>query len=159
MLREKNLEYDSIGTVIFGYGIEQAMECLRDSKMCRYILYAPFSRFCYVPLDEKGVFLMKLLGDNEKLDCLQAILAEDLRKDNEKHWMNHDGYNADGLPTLICVDCDLKRLIRFMTQLQYQGLQGEIICFDFQKEAIKEYCGEKTKISTVDLEAVRKNFF
>ena len=159
MLREKGLEYDDVGVAMFGQSIEQAMECLNDPKMCRYILNAPFSRFCYVPLDEKGVFLMKLLRDSDKLNNLKAILAEDLSQGNKHRWINHDGYNPDGLPTLICIDGDLKRLIRFITQLQYQGLQGEVICFDFQKEAIKEYCGEKTKISTVDREAVRKTFF
>ena len=96
--------------------------------------------------------------DAEAYQSLLAVLAEDLQQKEEQPFIIQDGYNQNGQPTLICVDCDLKRLIQFQTQLSYLGVQGEVICFDFQKEAIENYCGEQTKISTVNLETVRKNF-
>ena len=52
----------------------------------------------------------------------------------------------------------LKTLDSFYNAASVSGTAREVICFDFQKEAIREYCGEKTKISTVDLEAVRRQF-
>ena len=158
MLREKGMEYDNAGTLLFGNSMVQLKECFGDAKMLRFILNSPFHKFCYVPLDEKGVLLLKVLHNEEIYQSLNSILTEDLQQNTNHHWLSHDGYNPSGVPTLVCVDCDLKRLVRFMTQLKYHGLQGEVICFDFQKEAIKEYCGEKTKISTVDLEAVRRRF-
>lgn len=158
MLREKGMELNEMGVLLFGTGTAQAKECLANPKMRRYILNTPFCNFCYIPLNEKGVILLKLLAEHETFQDLRLILTEDLMQNPEQSRFSCDGYNPDGLPTLLCVDGDLKRLIRFITQLQYQGRQGEVICFDFQNEAIREYCGEKTKISTVDLEAVRRQF-
>ncbi len=158
MLREKDIPFDDAGALLFGRSMEWAKECLNDPKTVRYILNSSFNQFCYVPLNEKGILYLQLLNKNDAFTCLQSILAEDLQADSRDRWISHDGYNPDGLPTLVCIDCDLKRLIRFITQLRYQGLKGEVICFDFQKEGIQEYCEEKAKISTVDLETVRRKF-
>ena len=111
-----------------------------------------------MPLDETGSSLLRLLNDAEQYRYLLSVLAEDLRKEEIEERIEQDGYNEDGQPVLICVDCDLKRLIQFKMQMDYLGIQGEVICFDFQKDVIKEYCGEETKISEVDFEAVRENF-
>lgn len=156
MLREKGIEFPVTDAVLFGKSMEQAVDCLKDDKMRAYLMNASFGRFCYIPLDERGVIQLKLMNDQERYQCLKNILSEDLEVDMEDLYPEHDGYNADGLPTLICIDCDLKRLIRFRTRLQYMGRSGEVICFDFQKEAIRSYCGEETKISTVDLETVNR---
>ena len=63
-----------------------------------------------------------------------------------------------GKPVLICVDCDLKRLVQFISQLDFIGQTGEVICFDFQKEAVKEYCGKNAKVAAVDFEKFQENF-
>ena len=112
-------------------------------------------QFLLYPVKRKRGYTAEAVG---RAGDLRLILTEDLMQNPEQSRFSCDGYNPDGLPTLLCVNGDLKRLIRFITQFQYQGRQGEIICFDFQKEAIREYCGEKTKSSTVDLEAVRRQF-
>ena len=59
---------------------------------------------------------------------------------------------------MICVDCDLKKLVQFIRQLNLTGRKGEIICFDFQKEVLEEYCGKEATIATVDFETFRENF-
>lgn len=150
--------FNGTNALLFGRGMQQAVQCLEDAKMRVTILNAPFQRFCFIPLDENGILLLKLMYDAEAYQSLLAVLAEDLQQKEEQPFIIQDGYNQNGQPTLICVDCDLKRLIQFQTQLSYLGVQGEAICFDFQKEAIEKYCGEQTKISTVNLETVRKNF-
>lgn len=158
ILRSKQLCFNGTNALLFGRGMQQAVQCLEDAKMRVTILNAPFQRFCFIPLDENGILLLKLMYDAEAYQSLLAVLAEDLQQKEEQPFIIQDGYNQNGHPTLICVDCDLKRLIQFQTQLSYLGVQGEVICFDFQKEAIEKYCGEQTKISTVNLETVRKNF-
>ena len=158
ILRSKQLCFNGTNALLFGRGMQQAVQCLEDAKMRVTILNAPFQRFCFIPLDENGILLLKLMYDAEAYQSLLAVLAEDLQQKEEQPFIIQDGYNQNGQPTLICVDCDLKRLIQFQTQLSYLGVQGEAICFDFQKEAIENYCGEQTKISTVNLETVRKNF-
>lgn len=158
MLRMQGMELDSTNALLFGSSMTQAALCLEDAKMRAYILHTSFRRFCFVPLNDKGCTLLKLLGDAESYGYLFSVLSEDLQPEASKLHLEHDGYNQRGQPTLICVDCDLKRLVQFKTQLDYLGRQGEVICFDFQKEAIERYCGEETTIATVDFETVREKF-
>lgn len=158
MIRETGLAFNSSRVLLFGSSMQQATDCLENDKMRGYIRNAPFQKFCFLPLDSMGCTVLQLLNDPEIYQCLLSVLSEDLEKNLGGIHMEYDGNNPEGLPTLICIDCDLKRLTQFITQLRYIGRRGEVICFDFQKEAIKRYCGEETKISTVDLETVRTRF-
>ena len=110
-------------------------------------------------MESKGAVLLQMLEDRDTYGQLISILSEDLKEKDETAYILHDGFNEAEMPVLISIDFDLKRLVQFITQLAYSGKTGEIICFDFQKEAIREYCGEETKISEVDFETVRQNFF
>lgn len=44
-------------------------------------------------------------------------------------------------------------------QLYFSGNYGEVICFDFQENVMKEFCGKNISISTVDSKKVREIFF
>ena len=157
MMRNSN----SIHTcaLLFGQNMEMAKQYLADAKQQAFIMSCSFEKVCYMPLDENGVFLLKLLSRKGLYQYLFSLLLEDATEKKETEYFIHDGFNQDNNPILICIDCDLKRLIQFRTQMLYAGRNYEIICFDFQKEVIKEYCGEGTKISTVDSGKIQKNFF
>ncbi len=68
------------------------------------------------------------------------------------------GMNPQGQYTLLCVDMDLKRLLNLVTQIRFMGLSGLVICFDFQAEGIKEFCGETVELATVNFEAVYNKY-
>lgn len=109
-------------------------------------------------MDENGVMLLKLLGNKPLYDDLRQILAEDLQP-NPDAYIVQDGFNPEGYPVLICIDCDLKRLMIFRNQLVLSGKHREVICFDFQKDAIKEFCGKTISITTVDSNQIKEAFF
>ena len=159
MLREYLSKQRNANALLFGISMEQAKRCLADGKQRAYFMHCSFERFCFIPLDSRGIVLLQMLNEKEIYDHLFSILTEDLEEKQEGEYIIHDGFNQDGQPVLICIDCDLKRLVQFQTQLAYIGRKGEVICFDFQKEAICSYCGEETKISEVDFETVRESFF
>jgi len=159
MLKEKDMIFDSANIIVFGEQMLQAAMCLADHKTKMFFLNSPFQRVCYIPLDEKGIIQMKILEDKEMTDYLNAVLSEDLHQNDAEIPLECDGYNENNEPVLICIDLDLKRLARFIGQLQYTGAHGEVICFDYQREAIKDFCGEKTKITEVDFEAIRDALF
>ncbi|MDO4755991.1 MAG: hypothetical protein Q4A54_06580 [Parabacteroides sp.] len=146
-------------SLLFGQNMEMAKQYLEDAKQQAFISSFSFEKVCYVPLDENGVFLLKILGRKDLYQYLFSLLLEDTTEKKETEYFIHDGFNQENNPILICIDCDLKRLIQFRTQMLYAGRNYEIICFDFQKEVIKEYCGEETKISTVDSGKIKKSFF
>ncbi len=77
----------------------EAVQCLEDAKMRVTILNAPFQRFCFIPLDENGILLLKLMYDAEAYQSLLAVLAEDLQQKEEQPFIIQDGYNQNGQPT------------------------------------------------------------
>lgn len=146
-----------VNALLFGNTITQAKMCLESPKMPMTLQNSNFHRFCFIPLDENGIMLLQLLKNRELYENLFSILTEDLHK-KEMNYILNDGYNKDGLPVLVCIDCDLKRLVSFKTQLDYANCSGEVICFDFQKAAILEFCNDNIEISTVDSEKVKELF-
>lgn len=159
ILKNQGMNCEAANAILFGENVDQALTYLTDHKCRGYILNSVFERFCFVPMNSAGTFLLRLLGDAEKYNYLMAVLSEDLDGVKEDDRIEHYGYNAEGEPVLICIDFDLKRLLQFLTQLRYLEKCGEIICFDFQKEVIESFCDERTKISPVDFETFRESFF
>ena len=121
-------------------------------------MLSPFERFCFIPMDRNGLLLLEMLKDKNVCEDLYCILTEDFRISEEENHVINDGYNNDGKPVLVCVDCDLKRLVQFISQLDFTGQTGEVICFDFQKEVLKEYCGKNAKVAAVDFEKFQESF-
>lgn len=150
-------KYDYTNAVLF-YNNSFTELYSDNSKLWANILQSPFKKFCCVPMNDKGIILLKLISNNEKYKYLIDILKEDLIEFNNSKIIN-DGYNHNKEPVLVLIDFDIKKLLSFVTQLRYLKQNGEIICFDFQKEDISKYCNETVKISTVDFEVFRENFF
>ena len=156
MLRHESVEHLSV--LLFGTDMSAAEKVLADSTLQRQLMLSPFERFCFIPLDSNGNALLEMLKYTDVYDDLYDILTEDFRRGSGESHLINDGYNTEGKPVLICVDCDLKRLVQFIHQLDLTGQKGEIICFDFQKEALKEYCGKEATIAAVDFETFREKF-
>lgn len=157
-LRTTNQTINSCNIILFDNTIDQAKIYLNTNLMQDYIQKSPFHRFCYIPMDENGVILLKLLNNPTLYNHLLTILAEDLHQ-KEDPYLLHDGFTQNGLPTLICIDCDLNKLLTFKTQLYYSKKSGAVICFDFQKDIVKNFCGKNISIDAVASDIIRKTFF
>lgn len=155
VLQEKGYSFSETRALLF---YSQTDIPILEAKRQADIRDSPFEKFCCVPLDENGSLLLQILENAQMYQCLYQVLTEDLKSNAESNIIN-DGYNDALEPVLICFDFDIKRLLLFVMQLRYAQKKGEVICFDFQKEGVKQYCDEATQISTVDMEAVRENFF
>ena len=46
--------------------------------------------------------------------------------------------------------CDLPRIARFNTSLELSERPGTLICFDFQAEVLRSYCGSRVRFQTID---------
>ena len=158
ILQNAGLNIIQNNALLFGDTMEQAKIHLEDGLMRKYILDSHFDRFCFVPMDENGIMLLQLLNNKDLYDYLLSVLAEDLYQDINSY-VTQDGFDSDGLPNLICIDCDLKRIITFNTQLYHSRKPGIIICFDFQRDAIKEYCVDNISFLAVDSNKIKEAFF
>ena len=157
-LQTSGLDINCCDAILFGNTMEPVKTYLNNSLIQNYIQRSPFRRFCYIPMDENGIMLLKLLNSPNLYNHLLTILAEDLHSKEDSYLLN-DGFTKDGLPVLICIDCDLKRLLFFRNQLCYSRKSGQIICFDFQKDAIKEFYEKNISFSIVDSNVVKESFF
>ena len=158
ILQTAGLNISQSNALLFGDTMEQAKIHLENGLMRKYILDSHFDRFCFVPMDENGIMLLQLLNNKDLYDYLLSVLAEDLYQDINSY-VTQDGFDSDGLPNLICIDCDLKRIITFNTQLYHSRKSGIIICFDFQRNAIKEYCVDNISFLVVDSDKIKEAFF
>ena len=153
VMREKGVERKTASMILFGDSMEQALLCLDDPKSRTHFLNSFYDRVCFVPLNDDGKTLFRLLRNAEVYEELKTVLQEDLEKKGIGN-IECDGIDSEGRFVLICIDMDLKRLVRFQYQMQIFGSRGDVYCFGFQKDVIREYCSEKIKISEVDFEKV-----
>lgn len=156
MLQKEGIEQSN--ALLFGTDMNLAAKVLADGKMLAYLMNTTYERLCFIPLDDRGMTLLEMLRETDIYDDLYYVLTQDYKKRTEEDPLEHDGYNADGQPVLVCVDCDLKRLVQFINRLEFLGRTGEVICFDFQKEVLEEYCGKEAKVAAVDFKAFREGF-
>ena len=155
ILKMQGIKHETSSMILFGHRMEQALYCLDDSKTNAYIMNSFFERVCFIPLTEYGKPLLRLIGDADMYEHLLNSLKEDLREDAVGR-IECDGIDLNGRYVLICMDMDLKKLIRFVTQMRYIDGAWEIYCFDFQKDIIRRFCGDHARISLVDFAKVRE---
>ena len=157
IMKEKGVESNTASMILFGDSMEQALLCLDDPKSRTHFVNSFYKRVCFVPLDENGKALLRLLRDAEVYEELKTVLQEDFEKETIGN-IECDGIDPEGRFVLICIDMDLKRLVRFQYQMRLFGIKGDVYCFGFQKEVIRKYCSENIKISEVDFEVVKEHF-
>ena len=114
--------------------------------------------FLFLFFDRKGEAVLNLLCHSELSHALDEILVGDLEPAQPGLTIENDAME-DGAPVLLCYFCDLPRIKRFHTALQLQNKTGIIICFDYQAEPLRRYCGNIVKFQTIDFEKWERRFF
>ena len=70
--------------------------------------------------------------------------------------------DQDGTPVLFGWLLDLPRIAGFLKMMAFRNLSGKIICFDFQREVLENYCvsrGAVLEFETIDFEKFERRFF
>lgn len=93
---------------------------------------------------------LALLCDPGKTAELDRILLQGLTARQPGLAIEHDGISPDGSPVLFGYFCDLPRIARFNTSLELSERPGTLICFDFQAEVLRSYCGSRVRFQTID---------
>lgn len=101
---------------------------------------------------EAGIlaFAIALLCAPVKTAELDRILLQGLTARQPGLAIEHDGVSPDGSPVLFGYFCDLPRIARFNTSLELSERPGTLICFDFQAEVLRSYCGSRVRFQTID---------
>ena len=99
------------------------------------------------------VFLFVPMGLTARIILSQGLIAN-LGKATEQ-----DAAEPDGTPVLFAYSCDLPRIVRFNTSLELTGRTGTLICFDFQADTLRRFCGDRVRFQTIDFEKFEGRFF
>lgn len=143
---------DSVKGLIFGNRMELAYDLLTNAGGKQYfVLDGNYESFCFLTNDRRGEAVLKLLCCPELMESLNEILTGDLEPTQPGFTIENDAME-DGNPVLLCYTCDLPRIKRFHSALQLQNRHGIIICFDYQAETLRRYCGDTVQFQTIDFE-------
>ena len=123
-----------------------------------FSLDSSFDYFHYVPADSSGETMIRLLCQPNLQKTLRELLLSDLYPPNPEYGFEHDAV-SDGLPVLLAFDFDMLRISRYCTALSLRSLTGNLICFDFQKEALERYCSNRVSFQTIDFQKWERSFF
>lgn len=149
-----------VKAVIIGETMEVALKLMESKGGYRksyFCLDASFSCFHFIPASAAGETMLRILCSPELKHSLTKLLLSDLSNPDTALGLEHDAVWG-GLPVLLCFDFDMLRITRFYTALSLHGINGKIICFDFQKDMLKEYFGSMVTIETIDLEKFEGRF-
>ena len=100
-----------------------------------------------------------MLCDCAKTAQLNDILKQGLTTGAASRAIEHDAFEADGTPVLFCYFFDLPRIARFNSALDLMDSSGIIICFDFQADVLRRYCGSRVRFQTIDFIKFERRFF
>lgn len=150
---------DSVKGLLFGNTMELAYDLLTNKGGQHYfVLDGNYENFPFLSNDHKGEAVLKLLCHSELSHALDEILVGDLEPAQPGLPIENDAME-NGRPVLLCYTCDLPRIKRFHSALQLQNKTGTIICFDYQADVLRRYCGDTVTFQTIDFEKWERRFF
>lgn len=149
-----------IKALMIGSNMDTSLKLLTSTGGIRksyFYLDTSFGCFQYLPDTREGEILLKLLCKPHINAALRRLLLSDLQPPNPEIRMEHDAVSK-GLPVLLAYDFNMQRISHFRTALSFRQSPGNLICFDFQYNALHQYFGELAVIITINLEKLERNF-
>lgn len=159
-LRERYV-HTPVSSLVFGSGMDAMPTIMRERKEGRrnyFVLDSSFEHFYFLPNDRRGEDLLRLLCDGALREELNELLGEDLQPTAPGCPIENDAMEPGGAPVLFAYLCDMPRIQRFVTGLELHERNGTLICFDFQKEAMREVCGSRVSIQSINYQKFKEAY-
>ena len=152
----------AINAIMLGATIGLGYDLLTSkggTKRNYFMLDGNFDSFHYITHDHAGEILLQLLCNDDCRRELNSILLQGCTPPNAKLLIENDGIDGSGNPVLLAYDFDMPRISKFSTALRLQNKQGILICFDYQRDVLSAFCGERVTVQTIDLTKFERRFF
>lgn len=153
---------DAVQGVVLGESMELAFQMLTSTggtKHDYFMLDGSYDHFFFLTNDHQGEVLLALLCDPVKTAQLNGILQQGLTSKGVNRAVEHDAFEADGTPVLFGYFCDLPRITRFNSALDLMECSGTLICFDYQADVLRRYCGNRVRFQTIDFIKFERRLF
>lgn len=144
---------EQVHGLVLGDSMDLAYQILTSTggaKHDYFMLDGSYDHFYFLTNDHQGEVILALLCDPVKTAELDRILSQGLSAGNPGRAMEQDAAEPDGTPVLFGYFCDLPRIVRFNTALELMERPGTLICFDFQADVLRRYCGDRVRLQTID---------
>jgi len=146
--------------LLLGQNMDIALKTILESDKTRRAALRfdrIYMRLHFIPLDQNGVRLLKMLITpdwNERL--LGTLFNANQRSYNRGH-MEYDAMVADRM-ILSHLDGDIARLIRFREALHTQAGPADILCYPWQTGFLRSYLGDRVGFRELDMGTVEAAF-
>ena len=144
---------EDVHGLVLGDSMELAYQMLTSTggaKHDYFMLDGSYDHFYFLTNNHQGEVILALLCDPLKTAELNRILSQGLIAGNAGRAIEQDAAEQDGTPVLFGYSCDLPRITRFNTSLDLMDRPGTLICFDFQADVLRRYCGSRVRFQTID---------
>ena len=153
-----------IGGIMLGSDIETLERCLTEpggKQNGLKFLTSSYKSFYYFTNNEFGELQLRLLTDTERWAAVEKVLSEDkgMEPTPAHYSIECDGMTPDGRPVLNCCLLNVPRLVKYQSGLDLQDKYGLVYCFDFQKEFIGRYLGERAELKDVSYEKLKEKLY
>ena len=160
IFRRKISGFDSenIRGLIMGETMEMALALLTSDggEKRRYSMVDDSYEYLhFVTGDGNGELILRILCNSNIRESTEAMLSEDFLPPSVSIC---DAQDENGNPVLFCYTLDLKRLKSFTAWITAHKEQGLIICFDFQCDVLRKFCGANISFETLDTTKYRRRF-
>ena len=146
--------------VMMGNGYDVAldmMEELRENQQMDTGLFATYTNIFFVPMDDFGVRLLRILTLPNWYERLQQGLFKREVRSFGKGSFTYDAYQ-NGIFFLSFLDGDLWRLFRFREAILSREGNFCVYCFHEQVDFLRRYLGDRIRLATVSIESVERVF-
>lgn len=150
-----------IGLMI-GKGLDLFSEILSTSDVnarCFFLRDGSYEHFYYLTNDHYGEVLLKLLCSSAKRNALNRTLMQGLQPKQPGFSIVNDAMDQNGNPVLFGYLLDIPIINRFCNGLELHQRNGTILCFDFQSEALRNFCDSRVHIQPIRFDMFERSFF
>lgn len=147
--------------IVFGDSMElmpPLMGVGQDKRHNYFVIDGSFGHFHYLTNDSHGELIVQILCDLEQQEVLNELLSRDLAPRRPGWMVENDAMDGED-PVLFAYTCDMPRVQKFVTALDVHRKVGTLYCFDFQEDALRQVCGPKVNIESIDFDAYERSVF
>ena len=151
-------KHSDVGAIMVGCSMDTLRAYMNpethSQRNSKIFLTKGCTPFYFITNDRNGVVQLQFLTNPEKRKAFEDDMRKSAQPQDRNSSIEHDVKTKDGKPVLFCCLLDVPRLDNFKNGLEVNGRTGVVICFDFQKELLSNYLGDRAEIMAMNTEKV-----
>ena len=144
--------------ILFGVTETKALQTMLDSSehnKADFMFNAVYRNVHFVPLDENGVRLLRILLVCDWRERLLSALFLDDTRSYDAGQFDYDA-KENGVYYISYFEGNIARLLRFREAVRILKCRFSVLCFPFQVPFIKEVFGGEIDVRTIELDAIEE---